>query len=390
VPHVVHADQVKPETWAVMGGRGTPSAGTPLNVPPVLASNFELGSERAYSRDDATPTWEAFEQLLGGLEGGLSVAFASGMGAVAAIADLLPVGATVVLADDCYQGVAGLAAAGAAQGRWRVVRVAVEDTAGWLEAAAQADLLWLESPSNPLLAVADLPAVCAARRKPHALVAVDSTLATPLVQRPLELGADLVVHSATKYLGGHSDLLLGAAVARSDAVARRLRERRELAGATPGALEAYLATRGVRTLALRLERASTSAARLAEHLGDHPGVAVVRYPGRGSHPTHATARRFMRGFGAVVSFEVHGGAERADAVCRSLRIIRHATSLGGVESTIERRAAIPGQTHLPPGLLRLSVGCEHVDDLWTDLDQALARTAGIKAAEPSRQEDVGR
>jgi cystathionine gamma-synthase len=387
---VVHAEAVEPETWAVMGGRAAPSAGTPLNVPPVLASNFELGSGRAYSRDDATPTWEAFEQLLGGLEGGSAVAFASGMGAVAAVFDLLPVGATVVLPDDCYHGVAGLAAAGAAQGRWRVVRVAVEDTAGWLKAAGKADLLWLESPSNPLLAVADLPAVCAARRKPHALVAVDSTLATPLVQRPLEMGADLVVHSATKYLGGHSDLLLGAAVARSDAVARRLRERRELAGATPGALEAYLATRGARTLALRLERASASAARLAEHLDGHPDVAVVRYPGRPSHPTHATARRFMRGFGAVVSFDVHGGAERADAVCRSLRIIRHATSLGGVESTIERRAAIPGQTHLPPGLLRLSVGCEHVDDLWADLDQALARTAGLETGEPRPHEDVER
>jgi cystathionine gamma-synthase len=359
-----------------MGGRPAPTAGAPLNMPPVLASNFELGSERAYSRDDATATWEALEELLGGLEGGSAVAFASGMGAAAAILDLLPVGATVALPDDCYHGVAGLMAAGAEAGRWRAVRVAVEDTAGWLEVASRADLLWLESPSNPLLAVADLPAVCSARRKPDALVTVDSTLATPLVQRPLELGADLVVHSATKYLGGHSDLLLGAAVARSDALARRLRERRELAGATPGALEAYLATRGVRTLALRLERASASAARLAEQLGEHPEVPVVRYPGHGGHATHATARRFMRGFGAVVSFDVHGGAERADAVCRSLRIIRHATSLGGVESTLERRAAIPGQTHLPPGLLRLSVGCEHVDDLWTDLDQALARTAG--------------
>src|SRR5688572_9408367 len=194
---MVQRSEVNPETWAVMAGRGAHDAGAPLNVPLVSASNFRLGSERAYSRDDATPTWEAFEQLLGGLEGGSAVAFASGMGAAAAIMDLLPVGATVVLPDDCYQGVSGLAAAGAAQGRWRVLRVAVEDTAGWLEAAEQADLLWLESPSNPLLAVADLPAVCAARRKPQALVAVDSTLATPLVQRPLELGADLVVHSAT-------------------------------------------------------------------------------------------------------------------------------------------------------------------------------------------------
>jgi cystathionine gamma-synthase len=203
------------------------------------------------------------------------------------------------------------------------------------------------------------------------LIVVDSTLATPIAQRPLELGADLVMHSATKYLGGHSDLLLGAVVAASDQRARQLRERRELAGATPGALEAYLAVRGMRTLALRLQRASASAAELAERLAGHAGVATVRYPGRPDHPTHATARSFMAGFGAVVSFEVEGGAERADAVCRSLRVIRHATSLGGVESTIERRAAIPGQTHLPPGLLRLSVGCEHPDDLWRDLQEGL-------------------
>ena len=337
----------------------------------MLASNFELGSGRDYSRDDATPTWEAFEELLGGLEGGETVAFASGMGAAAAIFDLLPVGATVALGDDCYQGVAGLAAAGASQGRWDLVRVGVEDTARWLQLAADADLLWLESPSNPLLAVADLRAICAARSKVDALIVVDSTLATPLAQRPLELGADLVMHSATKYLGGHSDLLLGAVVAASAERARQLRERRELAGATPGALEAYLAVRGMRTLALRLQRASATAAELAERLARHADVTVVRYPGRSDHPTHATARSFMAGFGAVVSFDVQGGAEHADAVCRSVRIIRHATSLGGVESTLERRAAIPGQTHLPPGLLRLSVGCEHPDDLWGDLQQAL-------------------
>jgi cystathionine gamma-synthase len=368
---MVHQAGVEFETWAVMAGRAAPGAGTPLSVPPVLASNFELGSGRAYSRDDATPTWEAFEELLGGLEGGEAVAFASGMGAIAAVFDLLPVGATVALGDDCYQGVAGLATAGAAQGRWRVVRVGVEDTSRWLELAADADLLWLESPSNPLLAVADLLAICAARGEAEALTVVDSTLATPLVQRPLELGADLVMHSATKYLGGHADLLLGAVVAASAERARQLRERRELAGATPGALETYLAVRGIRTLALRLGRASATAAELADRLARHAEVAVVRYPGRPDHPTHATARSFMSGFGAVVSFDVQGGAERADAVCRSVRIIRHATSLGGVESTIERRGAVVGQTHLPPGLLRLSVGCEHPGDLWRDLQQAL-------------------
>lgn len=368
---MVQRSEVQPETWAVTAGRGAAGAGAPLNVPPVLASNFELGSERVYSRDDATPTWEAFEELLGGLEGGEAVAFASGMAASAAIFDLLPVGATIALGDDCYQGVAGLAAAGAARGRWRVERVGAEDTPRWLELAADADLVWLESPSNPLLAVVDLPAICAAPRKPDAVVVVDSTFATPLIQRPLELGADLVMHSATKYLGGHSDLLLGGVIARSNERARELRERRELAGATPGALEAYLAIRGARTLPLRLERASASAAALADRLAHHPDVTVVRYPGRPDHPTHATARTFMTGFGAVVSFDVEGGAERADAVCRSVRIIRHATSLGGVESTMERRAAMPRQSHLPPGLLRLSVGCEHPDDIWRDLQQAL-------------------
>jgi cystathionine gamma-synthase len=371
---MVHPTDVAPATWAVIAGRGMPVAGAPLNVPPVLASNFVLGSERAYSRDDASPTWEAFEELLGGLENGQAVAFSSGMGAIAAIFDLLSVGATVVLPDDCYQGVVGLAAAGAAQGRWSMVRVPVDDTPRWRAMAAQADLLWLESPSNPLLAVADLPAICSSPRRPGSLVVADNTLGTPLVQRPLELGADLVVHSATKYIGGHSDLLLGAAVATSADLVRRLRERRELAGATPGALESYLALRGARTLPLRLQQASSSAARIAEQLLGHPDVAVVRYPGLADHPTHATARRFMHGFGAVVSFDVHGGAERADAMCQLVRIIRHATSLGAVESTIERRAAIPGQAHLPAGLLRLSVGCEDASDLWDDLAAALDAT----------------
>ena len=370
---MMQRSEVHAETWAVMAGRPQPGAGAPLNVPPVLASNFELDAGRAYSRDDATPTWEAFEDLLGGLEGGRAVSFASGMGAIAAVFDLLPVGATVRLGDDCYQGVSGLAAAGEAQGRWRVERVAVEDTPRWVELAAGADLLWLESPSNPLLAVADLPAICAAPRRPGALVVVDSTLATPLAQRPLELGADLVVHSATKYLGGHSDLLLGGAVAASEELAHRLRERRELAGATPGALEAYLAVRGIRTVPLRVARACATAAELAERLGGHPEVEVVRYPGLPGHPTHARARTFMSGFGAVISFDVRGGAEHADAVCRAVRIVRHATSLGGVETTMERRSAVPGQTHLPPGLLRISVGCEHPRDLWHDLDQALRR-----------------
>lgn len=369
-----HAPAIRPESWIVSAGRSS-DPGAPLNVPLVPASNFIIGAGRSYSRDDGTPTWEALEEIVGGLEGGRAVAFASGMAAIASVFDPLPAGAVVALPDDCYQGVAGLVAAGAAKGRWSVHRLALDDTAGWIRACATADLVWLESPSNPLLAVADLEAVCAAPRKPGTIVAVDNTFATPLNQQPLEFGATVSLQSATKFIGGHSDLLAGVATTRDDALWHALRKSRELNGATPGTLEAFLAVRGARTLALRLERAQRTAAMLAERLEAHPRVARVRYPGLPSHPTHATARRVLRGFGTIISFDVRGGAEQADAVCRSARLVRHATSLGGVESTMERRAAIPGQGHLPPSLLRLSVGIEDAEDLWADLDSAIRSAA---------------
>lgn len=358
------------ESWLVSAGRdGRP--GAPLNVPPVPASNFVLGDRRAYSRDDGTPTWEALEEIIGGMEGGESVAFASGMAAIAAVFEQLPGGAVVLLPDDCYQGVAGLAAAGEARGRWTVRRIAVADTASWVTASADADLIWLESPSNPLLAVADVRAICAAPRKAGAIVGVDNTFATPLNQQPLRLGGEVSMLSATKHIGGHSDLLGGVVTVRDPRLAAALRHTRELTGATPGVMEAFLAVRGVRTLALRLERAQQNAGMLAARLEAHPEVTTTRYPGLASHPTHAVAREQLRGFGTVISFDVRGGAEAADAVCARLRLIHHATSLGAVESTIERRACIPGQEHLPPSLLRLSVGIESGEDLWRDLDEAL-------------------
>jgi cystathionine gamma-synthase len=297
------------------------------------------------------------------------------MAAIASVFDQLAVGAIVVLPDDCYQGVAGLAAAGAEKKRWSVQRVAVDDTAGWIRACSDADLIWLESPSNPLLTVADLEAICAAPRKPGAIVAVDNTFATPLNQQPLDFGATVSLQSATKLIGGHSDLLAGVATTKDDTLWHALRKYRELAGATPGTLEAFLAVRGARTLALRLQRAQDTAMMLAERLERHPMVTRVRYPGLPSHPTYDTARRVLKGFGSIISFDLHGGAEYADGVCRNVRLIRHATSLGGVESTIERRAAIPGQGHLPPSLLRLSVGIEDADDLWVDLDSAISSAA---------------
>lgn len=364
----------KPESLLVAAGRSH-EPGTSLNVPLIPASNFLLGSGRSYSRDDGTPTWEALEEIVGRLESGRAVAFASGMAAVAAVFEQLPAEALVVLPDDCYQGVSGLAADGVAKNRWRVQRLATDDTAGWVRACTNGDLLWLESPSNPLLTVADLAAICAAPRKASAIVAVDNTFATPLNQQPLDLGATLSMQSATKFIGGHSDLLAGIATTRDEKLWHSLRVSRELHGATPGTLEAWLATRGVRTLALRLERAQQTAGLLASRLEGHPFVSRVRYPGLSSHPTHETATRVLRGFGSIISFDLRGDAAFADAVCAGVRLIRHATSLGSVESTMERRASIAGQEHLPPSLLRLSVGIEDAEDLWRDLDEAIRAAA---------------
>ena len=373
-----HSPGIKPESWLVSAGRPS-EPGAPLNVPLIPASNFIIGGGRHYSRDDGTPIWEALEEIVGGLESGKALAFASGMAAIASVFDQLAAGAVVVLPDDCYQGVAGLVAAGAERGRWSVQRVAVDDTAGWIRACGVADLIWLESPSNPLLTVADLEAICAAPRKPGAIVAVDNTFATPLNQQPLEFGATVSLQSATKFIGGHSDLLAGVATTRDEGLWHALLRSRELNGATPGTLEAFLAVRGARTLALRSQRAQQTAMVLAERLEMHPLVTRVRYPGLPSHPTYATARRVLKGFGTIISFDLVGGAEFADGVCRNVRLIHHATSLGAVESTMERRAAIPGQGHLPPSLLRLSVGIEDAEDLWADLDSAI-RSAAVTAA----------
>jgi cystathionine gamma-synthase len=353
---MVDPSEVTPATWAIAGGRPSGAPGEPLNVSPFLASNFVLGTDRIYARNEATPGWEAFEEVIGGLEGGIAVAFASGMGACAGVFFGLPTGAHVVLPDDCYQGVVELAAAGAAAHGWQLERLAVTDPA-WPDRVGTADVIWVESPSNPMLEIADLEAICAAPRgdrpaRPR--VVVDNTFATPLLQQPLALGADVVVHSATKFIGGHSDLMLGVAVVGSDGHAAQLRRARSVAGATPGALEVYLALRGVRTLPLRFERACSTASRLAERLGTHPAVARVRYPGTG----------------AIVSFEL-ASAQVADRACATTRLIRHATSLGGVETSMERRSTHPGQGHIPPGLIRMSVGCEDPEDLWRDLQAAL-------------------
>jgi len=362
-----------PQTWLIAGARSR-APGEPLNVPPVFASNFYLTDDRVYSRSEGTPTTDALEELLGALDGGRTLAFASGMAAAAVVFQRLTVGSTIAAPTDPYHGVAGIIAEGERQGRWTVRRLDQADTAAWVDAVADCDLVWLESPENPLITVADLPTICSAPRPATTIVAVDSTFATPLNQQPLALGADVVMHSATKFIGGHSDLLAGVlTVARND-LYDEFHERRLLHGASIGAMEAFLTIRGARTLGLRLDRSQANAMELAHRLEAHAAISRVRYPGLASHPTHEVAAGFMSGFGAMLSFETIGTSERAAAVCERVELINHATSLGGVESTMERRAAIPGQERIPPTLIRFSVGCEDVDDLWSDLDRALVST----------------
>ena len=366
--------ELRPETVAVTAGRADPEPGAPVITPVVLSSVYHPGGPVAYMRA-GNPTWEAFERALGALEGGEALAFASGMAATTTLLELLPVGARVVAPVSGYYDVPLYLRERHEAGRLEVALVDVADTGATLAACEGASLLWVETPTNPLMHVADLPALVAGAHERGAQVVVDNTFATPLLQRPLELGADAVVHSVTKYLAGHSDLLMGAVVVRDPELRERLARARTRYGGIPGPMEAYLALRGLRTLAVRLERAQASAQVIAERLAGHPAGERVRYPGLADDPGHERARRQMRGSGAMLSFEVAGGAEAADRVCAATRVIVHATSLGGVESTMERRTRWPGEVELgtPPSLVRLSVGIEHVEDLWADLEQALER-----------------
>jgi cystathionine gamma-synthase len=381
-----------PATLAVVLGRPAHAPGAAVNTPVVLSSTFRSGGTAIYGRDD-NETRKAFEAVLGALEGGTALAFGSGMAAISAAVEMLPIGGTVVVAGDAYNGTRRLLHDSVARGRLTMRTADVADTDATLAVCAEAaasrprpglampgfaggGLLWLESPTNPLLAVADLAALIDGAHDRGLSVAVDNTFATPLLQRPLDLGADVVVHSVTKMLAGHSDVLMGAAVATSTPLIERLVSRRSLHGAIPGPFEAFLALRGVRTLSVRLERAQASAGEIARRLAHRPGVAAVRYPGLATDPGHERARRQMRGFGAMVSFEVDGGAEAAEAVCAAVHVLTPGTSLGGVETLIERRARWAGESHLPPGLLRLSVGVEAMEDLWSDLDQAIGSATG--------------
>ncbi|MDO8150958.1 PLP-dependent aspartate aminotransferase family protein [Isoptericola sp. b408] len=377
-PHAHAVPSLAPATVAVTAGRPSRVQGGPVNPPVVLSSTYVSrgipGDEPLYARG-GTETWESFEQALAALEGGEhGIVLGSGMAAIAAAIGDLPPGSTVVVPRHAYQVTLGYLDDRAARYDVEVRRVDVADTEAVVAALDGADLLVVESPTNPMLEIADLPALLAAARDRGVRSVVDNTFATPLGQQPLALGADVVVHSVTKYLSGHTDVVLGAVVTNDDRIAADVRSYRTLHGAIAGPMEVFLALRGLRTLHLRVERAAANAVELARRLHDHPAVAEVRHPSLPDDPGHGRAAAQMAHFGAVVGVRPVGGRNAADALVDAVRLWVPATSLGGVESLLERRRRLATESPtVPEDLVRLSVGVEDVEDLWADLAQALER-----------------
>lgn len=366
-----HGSEQRPETIAITAGRPALGPDSALNPPISLNSTFTSGGPIGYGRY-GNESWSALEAAIGALEGGQTLSYSSGMAAVSAVFSTLPVGAKVVASNQGYSGVMTLLGNLTVAKKINSTLVAIADTDEVIAALDGADLLWLESPTNPCLDVADLPALIKAAKSRNITVAVDNTFATALVQKPLSMGADIVMNSVTKYLAGHSDVILGSLSTNSPAHFKALEDARKFNGAIPGPFEAWLALRGIRTFPLRFQRASENALELAKRLSAHPMVTRVRYPGLPTDPQHDKAKSFMKGFGAIVSFEYAGSGEATDRVCQSSKIVTYATSLGGVESLWERRRRWPIESaSVPESLIRLSVGCEDVEDLWADIDAAL-------------------
>jgi cystathionine gamma-synthase len=345
-----------PETSAITAGRPEVAPDASLNPPIVFSSTYHAGGPVGYGRY-GNESWSALEAAISELEGGQTLSFSSGMAAISAVFSILPIGAPVVASNQGYSGTMGLLNQHHASGRLEVRFVDITKTDEVIAALKGAALLWLESPTNPCLDIADLPTLIAAAKKQTIGVGVDNTFATPLVQKPLSMGADIVMHSVTKFLAGHSDVVLGSLSTADTALFMRLDESRRFNGSIPGPFEAWLALRGIRTFPVRFRAAEKNAQQLVSRLEVHAKITKVRYPG----------------FGAVISFEIDGSAEQAEKVCESSQLITHATSLGGVESLWERRRRWALESpSVPEQLIRLSVGCEHVEDIWQDIEQALA------------------
>jgi cystathionine gamma-synthase len=373
-------------TRAIHAGQ-EPDPTTGAVVPPIYqASTFvqdgvnQLRGGYEYSRS-GNPTRAVLETLLAALEDGVrALSFASGLAAEdALLRTVLTPSAHVVISSDAYGGTYRLL--DRIHGAWGVRNTPVDLTdlaAARAALEVETDLLWVETPSNPLLKISDITALARLGHEAGAIVVVDNTFASPVLQRPLTLGADVVVHSTTKYLGGHSDVVGGALIFADDDLAERVAAIQFSAGAISSPMDAWLTVRGVKTLAVRLERHCANAQAVAEHLARHPAVETVYYPGLASHPGHALAARQMNGFGGMVSLALHGGERAARHLAESTRLFQLAESLGGVESLVcypseMTHAAVKGTPlAVAENVVRLSVGLEDIDDLLADLDEALA------------------
>ncbi|MEW1807320.1 PLP-dependent transferase [Arthrobacter sp. SLBN-53] len=384
------AASLSPETVVVAAGRPPRERDQPVNPPITLSSTYfgtgPLGDgDRGYGRY-SNPTWDPFEEALGQLEGSAlpGLLYASGLAAVSSALSLVPAGGVLVMPNHSYSGSLVMASELAQKGFIELRTVDIADTDAVKEALAPggpsgkaASMLWLESPTNPMLGIADMTAVAAAAHAAGAVVVTDNTFSTPLVQQPLLLGSDVVLHSVTKYLAGHSDVVLGALVTSNPEIRAALLHHRIIHGAIAGPFEAWLALRGLRTLALRVERSQESSMVLAERLATHPAIESIRFPGLSTDPGHIRAKEQMKGFGSIICIQVApaaglSGADAADKLVQALGLWLPATSLGGVESLIERRRRHSAEpASVPENLVRLSVGVENVEDLWADLKQAL-------------------
>ena len=364
-------DKLATESKVVAAGRPAKQPDGALNPPIALNSTFHEGGPVGYGRY-GNETWSALEEAISVLEGGKTLLFSSGMAAISSVFSLLPEGAVIVAAKNGYQGTTTLLKKLHESEKLKVRFVNLANTDECLAAIPGAQMLYLESPLNPLLEVVNLPKIIAAGKAAGCGVAVDNTLATPLLQNPLALGADISIHSVTKYLSGHSDLILGSLSTTDQALFGRLEQSRRYGGAIAGPFEAWIALRGLRTFAIRMQRSQENAMELANRLSKDSRISKVRYPGLTTDSYHSLAKSFMKGFGAMISFDVNASVEQVDLMCNSSKLITNATSLGGVESIWERRRRWATESAtVPENLIRFSVGIENVDDLWADIQQAL-------------------
>lgn len=371
------------ETRAIHSGRSVDRTTSSVTMPIHLSTTFERAKDGSYPNEFAygrenNPNRRALEDCLTSLEDGHDcVTFASGMAAITSIIEALPADKPrrVIMPNDMYFGIRSLLSDTDIGSNFDIDIVDMTDLYKVEEVVNRAPtgLVWIETPSNPLLQVTDMEAVTKIAHQAGAYTVVDNTWATPVLQRPLSLGVDFSIHSVTKYIGGHSDLMIGAVVARSDSpMLANLRAWQHAKGAVPSPFDCWLALRGVQSLAPRMTVHCSNASAIAAFLDHHPNVETVHYPGLPDHPGYHIAKRQMSSFGGMLSFQVKGSELEAMAVAAKVRLLTRATSLGGTHSLIEHRASVEkSKTMAPSNLLRVSIGLEHVDDLKEDLLQAL-------------------